>query len=1017
MRATDLKKILPESFLFDKEIGDNLLIYNQMYNDEIVSRYYIDVNINEHEININDYQEKYISSDFFKASEKLQWNFYLIFIRDTTDSELKKNIENEDSYARKFIFNKIELEKYLKYEKSISSEDDDVVARWKQKLSSIDLQEVFSNENFSDAIPRFVDGKAKKTKELAPVDSKPDENEDFILNSISTIKLSDKYRKHPEVRNYNLHKVNLICGSNGVGKTSLLESIELVVTGNNNRNENVKDISGQVFAEYESNKGLYEDSSTKSLLKYKARDYFWYNKPYSRYNDLHNSFNRYNFYNSDTAYKLSNSPNDADFTGYLTAIALGPEFGAIRKRLNGFQERLLKQKRTFNSQLISLKDDKVTAENKISSFKKVSDPNIIFENFIENAKKIKWKKNLPKTKEDKTEQFEEDYKEILSYLNTLIHSKIESETSLNISIKDLNNLKTKLNDLEKRKSESNELIDKKNIFLKEISNKRILLEKAIKYFKEPKSFKIQSIQSDIQILKDKIIKFENYNHQLSTIELGNILTNDITIGTLKKSIEEKLNIKTSEKSRSIEQLNLLKSTLDNIKSIIAEIKYYGKEYVSNMKEIDSCPLCESPQSKSQLQQKIEKIYNDNDSSKKISVFNKNISLLEKELLELTKNIETINKYELIIKNIIPEYESKELSDLKKLYDKIVKDNIDNKKKLEELEILFSFLKSNGYDKIEFEEIQVSIKDNFNELNFSDKNKESFDKELVNLNTIEKISKDEINVIKQNVEGDRLEIQKLIVDKFDSKKYMNEIEYEINEYNSYLGFFEKAKFFIDIKLDKLVIEVRHSIEHLYETFKSFKNELINYQELSLANDIIKKAIKKTENINIKNERVKDGLKVIDEILLNDSEEKVLGNFFKKNIEEIKNIFTSIHSPKEFVNLEISGGKVTLYKKGVDLPVPITEISTGQRSALALSIFLALNKKLKKGPNVIMFDDPVTYTDDLNILSFFDYLRNLIINESRQVIFATASNKIANLFEKKFSFLNDDFDKHLLSRELD
>ena len=596
-------------------------------------------------------------------------------------------------------------------------------------------------------------------------------------------------------------------------------------------------------------------------------------------------------------------------------------------------------------------------------------------------------------------------------------SPIPEKSSLNKSIEGLDKLKTKLKDIENRNFNANELINKKNNFLKEISYKKILLEKALKYFKEPRSFKIQSIESEILILKDIIIKFENYNNQLSKIQLGNILTNDNTIGTFKKTIEEKLSIKTNEKNRSIEQLNLLKSTLDNIKSIIAEIKYYGKEYVSNMKEIDSCPLCESPQNKSQLQQKIEKIYNDNDGSKKISLFNKNISLLEEELLALSKNIEAINKYELIIKNIIPEYESNKISDIKKQYDNLLKENIDNKKKLEELEILFSFLKSNGYNKLEFEEIQLSIKENFSDLIFLDKSKESFEKELVNLNKVEKNSKNEINVIKKNVEGDRSEIQKLIADKFDSKKYMNEIDYEINEYNSYLGFFEKSKLFIEIKSDNLVIEVRHRIEHLYETFKSFKNELINYQELSLANDIIKKSIKKTESINIKNKRVKDGLKVIDEILLNDSEEKVLGSFLKKNIEEIKNIFTSIHSPKEFVNLEINGGKVTLYKKGVDLPVPITEISTGQRSALALSIFLALNKKLKKGPNIIMFDDPVTYTDDLNILSFFDYLRNLIINESRQVIFATASNKIANLFHKKFSFLNDDYDKHLLSRELD
>jgi hypothetical protein len=102
---------------------------------------------------------------------------------------------------------------------------------------------------------------------------------------------------------------------------------------------------------------------------------------------------------------------------------------------------------------------------------------------------------------------------------------------------------------------------------------------------------------------------------------------------------------------------------------------------------------------------------------------------------------------------------------------------------------------------------------------------------------------------------------------------------------------------------------------------------------------------------------------------------------------------------------SQNSIFLKRRIENVEVPINKISTGQRSALALSIFLALNKKLKNGPNLILFDDPVTYTDDLNILSFLDYLREIVINENRQVVFATASQKLAGLFEKKFAFLGE------------
>jgi len=91
-----------------------------------------------------------------------------------------------------------------------------------------------------------------------------------------------------------------------------------------------------------------------------------------------------------------------------------------------------------------------------------------------------------------------------------------------------------------------------------------------------------------------------------------------------------------------------------------------------------------------------------------------------------------------------------------------------------------------------------------------------------------------------------------------------------------------------------------------------------------------------------------------------------------------------------------------------------ISTGQRAAFALSVFLAQNAKLKVGPRVILIDDPIAQVDDLNCLSFLDYLREIALTETRQIFFATASNKLANLFERKFDFLGDKFIRHNLTR---
>lgn len=97
--------------------------------------------------------------------------------------------------------------------------------------------------------------------------------------------------------------------------------------------------------------------------------------------------------------------------------------------------------------------------------------------------------------------------------------------------------------------------------------------------------------------------------------------------------------------------------------------------------------------------------------------------------------------------------------------------------------------------------------------------------------------------------------------------------------------------------------------------------------------------------------------------------------------------------------------------------MNQISTGQRAALGLSIFLAQNTQLSSAPPVILIDDPIAHVDDLNSLSFLDYLREIILTDRRQLFFATANDKLATLFERKFDFLGSEkFRRINLYREM-
>ena len=97
--------------------------------------------------------------------------------------------------------------------------------------------------------------------------------------------------------------------------------------------------------------------------------------------------------------------------------------------------------------------------------------------------------------------------------------------------------------------------------------------------------------------------------------------------------------------------------------------------------------------------------------------------------------------------------------------------------------------------------------------------------------------------------------------------------------------------------------------------------------------------------------------------------------------------------------------------------LSEISTGQRAAFALSIFLAQNAQLTVAPPVVLIDDPIAHVDDMNSLSFLDYLRDVVLTGRRQIFFATANGKLATLFERKFDFLGaEGFRRFDLRREI-
>ncbi len=88
-------------------------------------------------------------------------------------------------------------------------------------------------------------------------------------------------------------------------------------------------------------------------------------------------------------------------------------------------------------------------------------------------------------------------------------------------------------------------------------------------------------------------------------------------------------------------------------------------------------------------------------------------------------------------------------------------------------------------------------------------------------------------------------------------------------------------------------------------------------------------------------------------------------------------------------------VSNYQRDHDV---LNTMSSGQISAVVISLTLALNKIYAKGFSPILIDDPVQTMDDINMASLVELLRNEF--PDRQVVLSTHEDKVAKYFIYKY-----------------
>lgn len=985
---------------------------------------------------LTDYQDKLIANDYFAHPGALQWNYYLTFVTDKGSeilSEDKRKIESDVKYTRKFVIEKDDLADFVNFgDLSIATQDgqsDDLLGRWLKKLDKVNLAGVYQDGHRTKVINDYLNGKASTPDSLTSnKKSSPDEK----YPHIDAIKLIN-YRPYPLAGVYECGAVNLVLGPNGTGKTSLLESIEYFFCGKSKRNLDQR-VSDSSFAIKFVGQSDFTPFQIKTATEYQGASSSWYRKPTSRGNTLYEGFNQFNFYNADAAFFLESNDDNQRIVEAMASLALGEEANRVSSRIEAFAQDFKKELAALKSRALNIEVALKAESALLDNLQKLGSeqPARLLQNIETRLEKAKFRQISLSTKAEIAAVL----KEVRAAIASLVSIPEEAPWLAGHSLQAIEAELQKLQALTK-------IIDAYEASLVKSEENKEKLKTRISQLRDENS-QVQLLQKFLKSgyldLLSQLKKSEKASDDAESL-LG--ILDSIEPKTLAKLDQDKslsvhsdtlnASLKQLEKDTKAvdEQIETLSGQVAQLAQLSQSIKKLGEDYLEAAPRAEECPLCHTPFSPAQLRKAVGKPALQADtkgipdlqatltklaSSKKDAQSKKaSIAQVKAKLSGLAKLglvIDETKSLKHIFERIVTEQEScnalinkhNEIVDkLNKLSDKGLSDDAFGLLEAE-LRLVKRPLKAErGYSLALVSKALTSIDEELAA------NRDDLAKQTTE---IEKTKADFSASVKKLL-GENANVTARAKDALVRMASLLRIK---KQFAVLQASFEIGK---SVEPGNLVTELRE-IEEMFDRHdKLAKVEEDRTRQLDETKKKVKGLNDETKEVKKMTKLAETACKVLDDILKDDSKAAAVKDFIDENHRAIVSIFKRIHSPNEFDDIRFGDSQgsfaVELHRRDPDEWVGLSKISTGQRSAVALSLFLTLNLRTTGGPRLLLIDDPVAHIDDLNTLSFLDFLREIVIHRKRQLFFATASKKMASLFEMKFSGLSENkLVTHKLSR---
>lgn len=1008
------------------DVDDSVVRGEKKLGEQTYAVAYVDFadDVVERSLHLRDFQERILADDFFDTPGDLRWNKYLYFVAGPNSkanpqfAAAKAAIEADKDYARKRVISQDDLESLLGGPKLFEAAEHgstyDVLTDWRQRLSAGELELLLDAPTpRTAAVEKIAQHAAggtstakQRVRELNAADTPLATSKLLSLNIAS-------FRPIHNGKSFDFGDVTLLVGANGSGKTSLLEAIEYFYCGDNRRSAAVGPVRLKAKLLPSAGGSNVELSSTGDGPRIKARNLAWYNRKEHNVADIVDSFSLYNFLDTDAAYRLSGKLKPDDITTELSRLLVGSSaattfdyFQKIRVDVDKAWDKAQRRADGLQAELTVLERRLKELQGKPSTAKTLTDA------YRAALEGLGWKR--PSEASVPTPREGQELLAALAHVQALVSLGGAART-----IKDVEQRSVQLEaavsnatpvetQLAGHAGEEKRLVSK----IEELEAIVRNLDRWIAY-----------VSAGFHDMRGRYKSAREVSEQLAT-RLGGLVAGDLPQVPqqyaplqLQDAVQAAGEAATAAQvrfTRVRQALDLHGRAASARAAAAAKLKDAAAEALKSSENPDMCPVCRTVHASGALMHLIEELTSGPETTQEVKALAESLRLAGDEANETRRAasaVELCQKYaaQLQLKGTTPKEVVEELVALRErgnqaqqALQRVTKEGQDlGNEGFSGNEADLVWGRISGLFELEPDDLTADIAS-------AERNRQSESvganrKALVECRrNIEALARSILGFA-QAVDMDGWVTRVAIIGTFASLVALRD------EFLAATSNASGLRSYLDVGDDVPLVEVQARIAAVTSAFKQADEASRSDSESSAEQRDLPKKIQdwKLSLGKYRNEEkaLLEAGKVLDDLIENASLENATREALDAIGDQINEVFSRIHSPREY---EYVGSPDVLLRtaNGHDART-LDQVSTGQRSAFALSIFLARNRTAASAPPVLLIDDPIAHVDDLNALSFLDYLRDLAVNSGRQIFFATADTRVASLFSKKFSFMGESF----------